>query len=179
MCCPAPPEPGERPDAWPLPRWAHLPGRTAGPDREPLERAKRALPARFAAFVPADDAGLRYGLSLHDAGFFWEAHEVWEAVWKAAPMNGRDRLALRAAIQIANGGLKRRLGRPRAVRRLVAEAMALLDELRLREPGAAPASYADRLDAASLCRALAACGAGCALAADAPLVHLDAFQKHA
>jgi len=138
-----------------LPRWAHRPGRTAEADQAPLDVAKRFLPPRFEGAVPADDAVFRYGLALHDRSFFWEAHEVWEAVWKAAPMNGRDRLALRALIQIANAGLKRDLGRRRAVERLVGEALALLQDLATRRPPPG-AGVADGFDAAELRVALAA-----------------------
>jgi hypothetical protein len=115
-----------------MPRWAYNPGTDRAPDHEPLDAAKRLVPLRFNGFVPADDPAFLYGLALHDGGFFWEAHEIWEAVWKAAPMNGRDRLALRALIQIANAGLKRRIERPRAAARLMDETERLLSELILR-----------------------------------------------
>ena len=111
-----------------LPRWAYLPGKTPEPDREPLERAKALVPPIFADGVPAEHPAFRYGLALHDGGFFWEAHEVWEAVWKAAPKNGCDRLVLRALIQLANAKLKLRMGRARAATRLVEEARAELAE---------------------------------------------------
>ncbi|MBV9066375.1 MAG: DUF309 domain-containing protein [Methylobacteriaceae bacterium] len=104
--------------------------------------------------MPADGAGFRYGLALHDAGFFWEAHEIWEAVWKAAPMNGPDRLALRALIQIANSGLKQRQARPRAAARLIDEAAGLLGELATRELAGAPESVAGQLQRESLRAAL-------------------------
>jgi predicted metal-dependent hydrolase len=130
-----------------MPGWAYNPGTDHAPDREPLETAKRLVPLRFDGFVPADDPAFRYGLALHDGGFFWEAHEIWEAVWKAAPMNGRDRLALRALIQIANAGLKRRIERPRAAARLIDEAKGLLGELILRGETAEPRSVAASLRA--------------------------------
>ena len=70
-----------------MPGWAYDPGTDHAPDREPLETAKRLVPLRFNRFVPADDPAFLYGLALHDGGFFWEAHEIWEAVWKACPPN--------------------------------------------------------------------------------------------
>jgi predicted metal-dependent hydrolase len=133
-----------------MPGWAYNPGTGHAPDHEPLETAKRLVPLRFNCFVPADDLALQYGLTLHDGGFFWEAHEIWEAVWKAAPMNGRDRLALRALIQIANAGLKRRIERPRAAARLIDEAKALLGELIARGGAAEPESVAACLRAEAL-----------------------------
>jgi predicted metal-dependent hydrolase len=133
-----------------MPRWAYNPGTDRAPDREPLEAAKRLVPLRFDGFIPAGDPAFLYGLTLHDRGFFWEAHEIWEAVWKAAPMNGRDRLALRALIQIANAGLKRRIERPRAAARLIDEAKGLLGELIARGGTAEPKSVAACLRAEAL-----------------------------
>jgi hypothetical protein len=133
-----------------MPGWPYNPGTDHAPDREPLEFVKRLVPLRFNRFVPADDPAFLYGLALHDGGFFWEAHEIWEAVWKAAPMNGRDRLALRALIQIANAGFKRRIERPRAAVRLVDETKGLLSELILRGETPEPNSVAGRLRAEPL-----------------------------
>jgi hypothetical protein len=133
-----------------MPGWAYNPGTDRAPDREPLECVKRLVPLRFGDFVPADDLAFQYGLALHDGGFFWEAHEVWEAVWKAAPMNGRDRIALRALIQIANAGLKQRRARPRAAVRLIEEAKALLGEVIARGGAAEPESVAGCLRAGLL-----------------------------
>ena len=130
-----------------MPRRPYNPGTDRAPDREPLEAAKKLVPVRFDGFVPASDPAFQYGLVLHDDGFFWEAHEIWEAVWKAAPMNGRDRLALRALIQIANAGLKQRQARPRAAARLTEEAKALLGELMSRGGVAEPESVAGCLRA--------------------------------
>jgi predicted metal-dependent hydrolase len=111
-----------------LPRWAYLPGKTPAPDRAPLEHAKALVPKAYENGVDPRDPAFRYGLALHHAGLFWEAHEVWEAVWKAAPKNGCDRLVLRALIQLANAKLKVRMGRARAAARLVDEARAELAE---------------------------------------------------
>jgi predicted metal-dependent hydrolase len=130
-----------------MPRWAYNPGTDRAPDREPLEIVKRLVSLRFEPFVPADDAAFQYGLALHDGGFFWEAHEIWEAVWKAAPMNGRDRLAMRVLIQIANAGLKLRQARPRAAARLIQEATGLLGELTARAGASEPESVAGCLRA--------------------------------
>jgi predicted metal-dependent hydrolase len=130
-----------------MPRWPYNPGTDRAPDREPLDAAKKLVPVRFDGFVPADDSAFLYGLALHDGGFFWEAHEICEAVWKAAPMNGRDRLALRALIQIANAGLKQRQARPRAAARLLDEARTLLAELMSRGGAPEPESVAGSLRA--------------------------------
>ena len=111
-----------------LPRWAYLPGTTPEPDRAPLEHAKALVPKAYENGVDPRDPAFRYGLALHDAGLFWEAHEVWEAVWKAAPKNGCDRLLLRGLIQRANAHLKLRMGRQAAALRLLDEAAGELAE---------------------------------------------------
>ena len=95
----------------PLPGWAYVPGETADaePDHEALGRAKALVPAQFFGHVPTRHPALRYGMALNDAGYFWEAQEVLEAVWAAAPQRGRERILLRACIQIANANLKLRI----------------------------------------------------------------------
>lgn len=140
-----------------LPRWIYTPGETSKPDDDTLSRAKALVPARFDEFVPFDHPALRYGFALNDAGYFWEAHEILEAVWQAAPKGGRDRILLRACIQIANAGLKQRLGRERAVTRLLAEAKAELSELASRTPKPSfPTSAAERFPVARVAGQLAA-----------------------
>ncbi len=52
--------------------------------------------------MPARHPALRYGIALNDRGYFWESQEMLEAVWAAAPQGGRERILLRACIQIAN-----------------------------------------------------------------------------
>lgn len=130
-----------------LPRWAYVPGRGAGADVATLAAAKLSVPPRYDNVVPAHDPTLRYGLALNDRGYFWEAHEILEAVWKAAPKGGRDRILLRACIQIANANLKREMNRPQAARRLLCEAVAELDEVAVRRgTGDARDGFADRFE---------------------------------
>lgn len=118
-----------------MPRWVYRPG-SGAPDRETLERVKALVQSRYETCVPSDDSALAYGLALNDAGFFWECHEILEAVWKAAPQGGRDRILLRACIQTTNANLKAAMMQPRAAARLYAEAAAELDELARRQSGA-------------------------------------------
>jgi predicted metal-dependent hydrolase len=87
-----------------------------------LEAAKRLVRAPVAAADWEGDLAYRYGASLYVQSFFWEAHEVWEAVWKACPPNGVERRLLRGLIGLANAALKLRMGRPKAALRLLREA---------------------------------------------------------
>jgi hypothetical protein len=115
----------------PLPRWAYVPGEAnaANADYETLAQVKLSVPARFQDFVPARHPALRYGITLNDGGYFWEAQEVLEAVWAAAPQGGRERTLLRACIQIANANLRLRMGKPHAATRLLGDALGELHML--------------------------------------------------
>src|ERR1700727_2652405 len=110
----------------PLPQWAYVPGEMdeADADHDTLWQAKVLVPSRFRDYVPARHPALRYGIALNDAGYFWESHEVLQAVWAAAPQGGRERILLRACIQIANANLRLRMQKPHAAARLLGEALA-------------------------------------------------------
>lgn len=133
----------------PLPGWAYVPGETAEADHDTLWQAKALVPSRFRDFVPARHPALRYGIALNDAGYFWESQEVFEAVWAAAPQGGRERILLRACIQIANANLKLRMQKPRAAARYLGEALTEVNTLLARK-AAAGCGFADSFPTAAL-----------------------------
>ena len=97
------------------PRWrpayAYLPGKTP--------RHAEGTCDRF-AFDRADLAGSeRWQLALAclREGYFWEAHELLEPVWMDLPEDAPERALVQGLIQLANAGLKRRMGRAGAVAR--------------------------------------------------------------
>jgi predicted metal-dependent hydrolase len=114
------------------------------------------VPARFRDYVPARHPALRYGLALNDRGYFWEAQEILEAVWAAAPQGGRERILLRACIQIANANLRLRIGKLTAATRLFGEALRELDALGVRKANAAGHGFADGFATAQLAALLRA-----------------------
>lgn len=73
-----------------------------------------------------DDVFYLYGCDLFNHGFWWEAHEVWEACWLTCPALSVRALFLQGLIQAANALLKIRMGKPHAVRRLGKEVDRLL-----------------------------------------------------
>lgn len=139
---------------FPFPGWAYVPGEAREADHERLAPVKALVPTRFEGFVPARHPALRYGLALNDAGFFWECHEILEAVWAAAPQGGRERILLRACIQIANANLKLKMKRPHAAARLFGDALACLDELRVRTGPRTGDGFADVFPATALAETL-------------------------
>lgn len=140
----------------PLPRWAYVPGETDEADQDTLWQAKALVPSRFRDFVPARHPALRYGIALNDSGYFWESQEVFEAVWAAAPQGGRERILLRACIQVANANLRLRMGKPRAAARLLGDALGGLNTLDARKAIAAGDGFVDGFPSATLAALLQA-----------------------
>src|SRR6202163_1960947 len=142
----------------PLPQWAYVPGETAedDADHDTLWQAKALVPSRFRGFVPARHPALRYGMALNNAGYFWESQEVLEAVWAAAPQGGRERILLRACIQVASANLRLRMGKFRAGARLLGEAMGALNTLDARKAVAAGDGFVDSFPTAVLAALLQA-----------------------
>jgi hypothetical protein len=131
-----------------LPRWAYVPGETAEAeaDRDTMAAALALVPSRFRGFVPARHPALRYALALNAAGYFWESQEILEAVWAAAPQGGRERVLLRACIQIANANLRLRMQKPHAdgfVDGFPTAALAASVEAKLAQPELSEADWID------------------------------------
>ena len=119
----------------PFPPYRHRPGRTPHPERHPdghrffEQLPPGLLPANPVPLAALPDARLfRYGEELFRARYWWEAHAVWEELWRAAP-RGEDaetpeREALRAFIQLAAAALRRELGGRRGSRKLLDAALS-------------------------------------------------------
>jgi Domain of unknown function (DUF309) len=142
----------------PLPQWAYVPGEIAEaePDHDTLWHAKALVPLRFRDYVPARHPALRYGMALNDRGYFWESQEILEAVWAAAPQGGRERVLLRACIQIATANLRLRMLKPNAAVRLLSEALGELKALALRKTAAGGDGFADGFPTTALAELLKA-----------------------
>ncbi len=138
----------------PFPPYRHRPGRTPHPERDPaghrfFERLPPGLlPAAPVPLAALPDARLfRYGEALFRARYWWEAHAVWEELWRAAP-RGEDgeapeREALRAFIQLAAAALKQELGGLRGCRKLLDAARSGMERT---GGGEAAAALAERFE---------------------------------
>lgn len=107
----------------------YIPGQTERPPEGAFDHLKGV--AEPLAECPAWRAGKRF----FREGFFWEAHEVWEAVWMAAPENSAEKVMVQGAIQLANARLKRRMGRDAAAAKLEGMAWGLMAEAWRRADG--------------------------------------------
>lgn len=108
------------------PEQAYVPGQTPR-HPEGLFDAVRdtALPSATVEEL-AQCPAFRHGLMYQRAGFYWEAHEVFEPVWMVLPEPSVERRFVQSLIQIANGYLKVEMKRPKAAMRLSGIARELL-----------------------------------------------------
>lgn len=98
-----------------LPPYTYIPGLRPHPFSHPLGH-------RFGTDEPAprpedlhDPRSCRpflLGLDLYNAGFYWEAHEMWEKLWHLAGRKGPLADFFKALIQLAVAGVKWRQGQP-------------------------------------------------------------------
>lgn len=113
----------------------HLPGRTPRPPEVAFTPLKAALEGVCDPGALAASAAFRAARELFEARCYWEAHELFEAVWMRLPPAGAERVLLRGLIQLANAGLKARMGRAAAAARILGLADAALAEAGGRLPG--------------------------------------------
>ncbi len=66
------------------------------------------------------------GVALFNAGYYWEAHEVWEELWHACGRRGTTADVLRALIKLAAAGVKVRERQEHGVRTHARRAAELL-----------------------------------------------------
>jgi uncharacterized protein len=92
---------------WPHPNsspqghsFGHVASKVVSPDE-----TSGAIPPRF----------LR-GAALFNAGYYWEAHEVWEGLWHAYGRRGVLADVIKALIKLAAAGVKVREGQEHGVR---------------------------------------------------------------
>ena len=102
-----------------LPEVRHVPGTGSMPELALLDKIKALAPPRTDPTAWRGNVPYLYGMALFEAGFYWEAHEVWEPVWMNCAPNSPERHLLQALIQYANAALKRDMARARATRRLI------------------------------------------------------------
>ena len=116
----------------PFPPYSYVTGRFPHPTRDALGHSFGTKPI---ACVPPDPTRWRecraylYGLDLFNHGYYWEAHEVWEAVWNACGRSGMAADFLKGLIKLAAAGVKAREGRPQGVRRHALRAGELFREI--------------------------------------------------
>ena len=101
-----------------LPPYSYVSGLFPHPIRDPAGHAygqhpEPKLPPDLTR--PAACPTFLYGLDLFNAGYYWEAHEVWESLWHACGRQGTGADFLKGLIKLAAAGVKAREARPSGV----------------------------------------------------------------
>ncbi len=101
--------------ARPLPPYAHVPGRTPHPRRDPAGHSHGTPEPGSGAWAPR--AWRRNELWLHavdlfNEGFWWECHEALEGLWRAAPRVSAERRFVQGLVLVAAAELNRLRGKP-------------------------------------------------------------------
>ena len=96
------------PDA--LPAYRHVPGRTPHPTRDErghaYGRPPEPTPPDLNRTPPGACPSLLYGIDLFNQRYWWECHEVLEALWRSAGPGSAASHVLQAVIQCAAAHLK-------------------------------------------------------------------------
>lgn len=130
---PEPPDPSfARLSSDPLPRYRFVPGRSPHPRRDrgghsygrPEPKAER-LEAR----AWKSSRTYLFGVDLYNLGYFWESHEMFEALWHAAASGSPEKQFFQAIIQLAASNLKYFMGAESAGRALGERALLKLSDL--------------------------------------------------
>ncbi len=106
-----------------LPPAPHLPAPGRRPPALPLEQALAADRAAAAGFSPTLFA---YGADAFNGGWFWEAHECWEVLWRREPRGAPRRGVLQGLILLAAARVKLAQGRPQGAAALHRKALDTL-----------------------------------------------------
>jgi len=114
--------------AFGLPAKRHIPGSGSEPDLEFLQSIKQQCPENIATDQWRGNLVYRYGWHLFTHQFYWESHEIWEAVWLRCHANSRQRFLLQALIQIANARLKIMQNKNTVAQKILLHATALGEE---------------------------------------------------
>ena len=107
---PTPPHP-DRPRFFPdepFPPYTFVPGQQPHPVSDPrghsFGRTEQLGPGAFLC-----------GVDLFNHGYYWEAHEAWESLWRACERSSPRAVFLKGLIHLAAAGVKVREGLPAGV----------------------------------------------------------------
>jgi hypothetical protein len=115
-----------------LPPYSYVSGRFPHPISDPQGHSFGVT----SAGVPLADSdrwqesvAYRYGIDLFNFGYYWEAHETWEALWHAAGRSGSDAVFFQGLIKLAAAGVKLREGNQRGLSRHALRARELFQQI--------------------------------------------------
>ena len=105
----------------PFPPYAHQPGQTPHPhthsEGHSYGASEYAGPSLSEQTWPECSAYL-HGVDLFNHGYYWEAHEAWESLWKTTSRSTVSARFLQGLIQLAAMHIKIRSGNERGAKKL-------------------------------------------------------------
>ncbi|APE45531.1 hypothetical protein BOO69_15580 [Sulfitobacter alexandrii] len=101
-----------------MPPHAYIPGETPRHPEGLFDPVKASVTGTVPVAELHRTAAWEAGRAYFDAGYYWECHEVLEAIWMRTPEGSQERDMTQALIQLANARLKIMMQRPRAAWRL-------------------------------------------------------------
>lgn len=113
-----------------MPPYTYVPGQQPHPIRDPDGHRYGQPEPSVDHFDPtkwAECTPYLFGVDLFNAGFYWESHEQWEAVWLAVGRRGTTADLLKGLIKFSAAGVKHLEGRPVGVARHARRAADLLE----------------------------------------------------
>ena len=116
----------------PFPPYSYVPGcKYPHPVRDPAGHSHDAPPVAQEGELQLGACSPLYlrGIDLFNHGFYWEAHESWEALWVAFGRQGIHADFLKGLIKLAAAGVKAREGRVAGVRRHALRAQQLFQQV--------------------------------------------------
>jgi predicted metal-dependent hydrolase len=99
----------------PLPPYTYVPGRSPHPVSDPAgHQFGKAPEAPDTLDVEQwhSNSTYLYGIDLFNHGYYWEAHEAWESLWRHCGCKGTTADFLKALIHLAAAGVKHLVGIP-------------------------------------------------------------------
>ena len=109
-----------------IPRYTHVPGTgTPHPYRDPRGHStdrKPLAPRPLQEPLWAENRSYLYGLDLFNLGFYWEAHDEWDRLYKLTTADTLEGRFLKGLVKMAAAGMKVREESIHGVRRHAASA---------------------------------------------------------
>lgn len=124
--------PAPRYSVRPFPSYRFMPGKHPHPRRDPRGHSYLQPEPKPPALPPAEwhrSEDYLYGIDLYNFGYWWECHEIFEALWHAVGHRTEQGNFFQALIQIAAGNLKESAGARQSAERLWRSGLARLKRL--------------------------------------------------
>ncbi len=117
---------------YPLPCYTYVPGRFPHPISDPAGHSFGVSDAKVSSFDPEKwqtSHFYLYGIDLFNSGYYWEAHETWETLWRLFEKGDRTGDFLNVLILIAAAGVKAYEGNLAGIARHLNKAQRHLDSV--------------------------------------------------